>query len=376
MRLIPARPLPNGIRRRLLFLAFSLSAALPAAAQEAPATPPPESERKLVIHGYLSQAFAVSDGYQVLGISSDGTFDYRTAALQFRATITPRDSFVIQFSQERLGESPVMQVRNEIDLDWIFYERELGAGIRLRVGKIRTPFGIYNEIRFVGPLLPFFRPPDVFYGEGSYVSSSISGAALSKSLFAAHQFSLDADVYGGEWSFLQADRATRAKAKKGLGGQLWLNTPREGLRLGLAAHRSTWSNSLETPPGSRVQHKRWAASVDGNFKRFRLNAEFEKDTFPGVAVNAVYALVSLHVTDKLSLNLLASQSHLKLELARFDEQRGRDYAAGVSYKFRPDLVAKVESHWPEGRDFEEPGATIFAPPLKANYLIVSLSALF
>jgi len=29
----------------------------------------------------------------------------------------------------------------------------------------------------------------------------------------------------------------------------------------------------------------------------------------------------------------------------------------------------------KGRTFEEPGVTIFSPPLKANYLIVSLSTL-
>ena len=246
-----------------------------------------------MIHGYLSQAFAISDPYQVLGIPEDGTFDYRTAALQFRANVTPKDSFVIQFAQERLGESPVMAVRNEIDLDWIFYERDLGAETRLRVGRIKVPYGIYNEIRVVGPLLPFFRPPDAFYGEGSYVVSSISGVMVSKSLFAAHPFSVDADLYGGQWSFLQSDAVTRAQAKKGIGGQLWLNTPVRGLRFGLAGHHSTWSNSIQTPPGSKVPHNRWAASVDGNFERFRVNAEFEEDTFPDTAAQASYVLVRL-----------------------------------------------------------------------------------
>ena len=368
--------LPRGIRRMLLCMALGLGAAVPGTAEEAPSAPPAESEQKLVIHGYLSQAFAASDGYQLLGIPKDGTFDYRTAALQFRATVSPKDSFVIQFSQERLGESPVMAVRNEIDLDWIFYERKLGEETALRVGKVKIPWGIYNEIRVVGPLLPFFRPADAFYGEGSYVTSSISGAVLSRSLFAAHRFSLDADLYGGQWSFLQSDAVTRAQAKKGLGGQLWLNTPLRGLRFGLAGHRSTWSNSLQTAPGSKVPHNRWAASVDGNFERFRVSAEFEEDTFPDTAAKASYVLVSLHVTGKLSLNLQASQQHLKLDLAAFDEQLSRDYAAGLSYAFRPDLVVKVENHWARGRNFEEPGVTIFAPPLEADYLIVSLSTLF
>ncbi len=370
-----------GVRRTLLFVAMGLAAVASAQGEPSPTppSPPPQpesSEPRVVIHGYLAQAFAISSGYQVLGIPKDGTFDYRTAALQVRATMTPKDSFVIQLSQERLGESPVMAVRNEIDLDWVFYERELGAGTSLRAGKVRIPFGVYNEIRLVGPLLPFFRPADAFYGEGSYVVSSINGAVLSKSLFAAHRFGLDADLYGGEWSFLQADRATRAHAKKGLGGQLWLNTPLRGLRFGLAGHRSTWSNSIDAPPGAKVRHNRWAASVDGSFEPFRLSAEYAEDTFAGAEAAASYALVSWHVTEKLSLNLQASQAHLTLGEAGFDEQLSRDYAAGLSFAFRPDLVAKVENHWARGRQFEEPGVTIFAPPLTTNYLIISLSTLF
>ena len=39
---------------------------------------------------------------------------------------------------------------------------------------MKIPFGIYNEIRFVGPLLPFFRAPEAFYGGGSYTNCSDS----------------------------------------------------------------------------------------------------------------------------------------------------------------------------------------------------------
>lgn len=374
-------PRPRGLRRALFCFAFALAAVPPLAGQTpdaspTPPAPPAESERKLVIHGYLSQAFAVSDGHQVLGIPSDGTFDYRAAALQFRATMSPKDSFVLQFSQERLGESPVMEFTDSIDLDWVFYERALGSGTTVRVGRARVPFGIYNEIRFVGPLLPFFRTPDVFYPVGGYAFGSINGVVMSKSLFATHRFSLDTDLYGGQWSFLQSGVATRVLAKKGLGGQLWLNTPLRGLRFGLGGNRSTWINAVSELPGARVAHHRWAASADGSFERFRLNAEYERDTATGQDVSAAYVLGSLHLTDKLNLNLEASRAHLKLALAAFDEELDRGYAVGASYAFRPDLVLKVENHWAKGRRFEDPGVTVFNPPLTADYVIVSLSTLF
>jgi hypothetical protein len=118
--------------------------------------------------------------------------------------------------------------------------------------------------------------------------------------------------------------------------------------------------------------------VDGNFERFRLSAELGEHTSPGVALLSSYVLVSGHVTGRLSLNLQASQSHVKFAFAlvQLDDSLGRDYAAGLSYAFRHDLVVKVENHWTRGRTFEEPGVTIFSPPLTADYVIVSLSALF
>ncbi|MFS8070041.1 MAG: hypothetical protein ACMG6S_27060, partial [Byssovorax sp.] len=165
-------------------------------------------------------------------------------------------------------------------------------------------------------------------------------------------------------------------AKKGLGGQLWLNTPLRGLRFGFGGNRSTLVNSVTEIPGARVAHHRWAASADGSFARFRLSAEYERDTSANLYVSAAYVLGSLHLANKLDLNLEASRAHMKLALAGFDEELDRGYAAGVSYKFRPDLVLKVENHWDKGRRFEDPGVTLFSPPLTGEYLIVSLSALF
>jgi hypothetical protein len=339
----------------------------------------PEGGPGFVFHGYLSQAFAVSDGHQILGIPDSGTADYRTAALQFRATVSRNDAFVVQLSQERLGDSPVMKVRSEIDLGWIFYERRLGDASSLRLGKVKIPIGIYNEIRYVGPLLPFFRTADALYGEGSYTFDSMNGAVFSTRLFGGRRFSIDADAYAGEWRLLQIDFATYARAKKGLGGQLWLNTPVRGLRGGLAANRATWEDSIGAPPGSRATHERWVASLDANGARYRLNAELAKESFDGNAFTAGYLLGTWRVNDKLSVNLQTSRSRLELGAPLdFDEEMTRDHAVGLSYAFRRDLVLKVENHWARGRMFDETefATNLRTPVLRADYVIVSLSTLF
>jgi hypothetical protein len=337
-----------------------------------------EKDSRFVLHGYLSQSFAVSDGNQVLGIPENGTWDYRTAALQLRATVSPNDAFVVQLSQERLGDSPVMEVRNEIDLGWIFYERRLSDAVSARLGKVKTPIGIYNEIRYVGPLLPFFRVADAYYGEGSYTFDSMNGVVLSSRWLGGRRFSIDADAYAGEWRLLQIDFVTHARAKRGVGGQLWLNTPVGGLRAGIGGHRATWENSFASPPGSRITHERWAASLDANAPRYRLNAEFAKEYFDGNVFTAGYLLGTWRITDKLGVSLQTSRSRLSLGSFRFDEELTRDHAVGLSYAFRSDLVLKMENHWARGRMFDETefATNLLTPVLRADYLIVSLSTLF
>ena len=51
---------------------------------------------RLTVHGYISQAFAQASDLGVAGISSTPTWDYRTAALQFRYAISDVDNLVLQ----------------------------------------------------------------------------------------------------------------------------------------------------------------------------------------------------------------------------------------------------------------------------------------
>jgi hypothetical protein len=304
----------------------------------------------------------------VLGIPKEGTADYRTAALLVRAAVSGKDTFVAQVSQERLGKSPVMEARPVVELGWLFYEHRFSPSVSARAGKVKIPFGLFNEIRYVGPLLPFFRANDVFYGEGSYSFDEMVGATLSTHLFDDGRFSVDTDVYGGAWSFLQEDNRTPARVR-GVGGQVWLNTPIRGLRAGLAGHRSTWRNVLRAR-GRASEHTKWAVSLDGNFTRVRVAAEYEKDG----PFQAAYALASLRVNDKVALTAQASRAHLDLRPVPFNADLTRDYAVGVSYAPRRPIVFKVENHWAAGHRFD--GVSLFAPSRRADYVIVSLSTLF
>jgi hypothetical protein len=56
-------------------MAFAAALSAPAAAQ---------TDGRLQVHGYLTQAFGIADGGTYLGVPTSGTADYRTMALLCR----------------------------------------------------------------------------------------------------------------------------------------------------------------------------------------------------------------------------------------------------------------------------------------------------
>ncbi len=358
----------------LVFGVFA-SSTTPARAQEESE----EARSRLEVHGYLSQGFAVSDGHQVLGIpSGSGTFDYRTLAVQARSSFAERDAIVVQLSQQRLGRSPVMQSVHEVDVDWAFYEHEFGDGTRVRAGKVKVPFGVFNEIRFVGPLLPFFRPSEILYGEGSYTTETVNGAVVSHTFRAGEPWSVDVDAWAGEWTFLQQDFQSRARVTESFGGQLWLNTPWSGVRVGVGGYRGRVSDLLGTPPGTDTDHASWQVSLDANLPRFRFTTEFVHRTFEGTRYWAVNAQAGYQVLPRLTLNAQIAHSGLRADLPglTFDADLTHEVAVSANFAIRPDLVLKAEHHWARGHLFESPEAGVDKPALNARYVILSVAAVF
>src|SRR6185436_5467510 len=147
---IPAR-LPLALFGLLILLGPGIAARLSAQEPPQPAEPtetPSDGKSpfsaKITLNGYLTQAYARSDEHQILGITKAGTADYSTAALRIRADMTPDDAFVLQLAHIRIGNSPIQQLKNEVDIEWLYYQRNFGD-TRLKLGRVQIPFGIYNE---------------------------------------------------------------------------------------------------------------------------------------------------------------------------------------------------------------------------------------
>jgi hypothetical protein len=360
------RPQPRLI---ILLLTAGLAAGSVLLAQEGlPADEEPTGP-KITIHGYLSQAYARTDGGEILGIPAEGTADYRTAALQIRADVTEQDTFAVQLHHERFGTSDLQALHDDLALDWIFYEHRIGQS-SIRVGRVPIPFGIYNEVQDVGTLLPFYRPSANFYGDGAYTSEGIDGFVVSHAFDLRGGWRLDGDLHYGNWEFInRAGGFELYKVRSSLGVELWLETPLPGLRIGTGGMRY----DVEEPDGFRWET--WHVSLEGELGRVMTHVEYKLIDFGQGTYDGGYAHLGIQATGKAAIHAQYDYSNLDIDFFRtgdFDD----DMALGLSYAFRPDLVLKLEHHWNEGYTPEEPVQNFFAPKVETRYGIVSLSTSF
>ncbi|HLB08701.1 MAG TPA: hypothetical protein VK617_04155 [Gemmatimonadaceae bacterium] len=347
---------------------------------------------KLAIHGYLTQGYAISDSHQVVGIPTRGTFEYRRAALLLRFKGSPNDAFVVQLANRELGDSPIDDFTPEVQMDWAFYERRFGSKTTLRVGKEPIPTGIYNETRYVGTLLPFYRAPLGFYQEGSYVSETLNGIVLSRQITPASRWKLSGSLFLGSFNYLQAGAAlapgataptytvTRAAARDVLGAQMWLQTPVTGLRAGLGGERrDDYGNFFGSTPSTHAS-KDWWASLDGSFSRLTTRAEYRQFSFNDGSINVrtYYGQVGYRILDALTINVQRDAMDVRFAMPAgvLKIPYNRDYAVGVNYMFAPNIVAKFEAHDSDGLTAEEPLNVLSDKVLRNDYLIASLSVSF
>lgn len=345
----------------------ALLVAAPLAAQTLP-----DWMSRFSIHGYLSQAYAVSDDHQIFGIPTSGTADYRDLALQFRYDHNRRNSAVVQFRQQRFGEN---EARSEdVELDWAFYGYQVSDRVALKAGRIPLPLGIFNEAAGAAATSPFFRPPAEFY-QRQYTSKTLDGVLATASLGSAAGWSFDVDAYGGRWALDQWESTERAEARDAWGAQLWANTPIAGVRIGAGAYRC----KVESAPGRSVDYAMVHASIDADLDRWRLATEYMSGNLDYYGrYRAGYAQAGYQLTDRVSVHGRAAIARMELPVKghTIRPTLSEDLGLAVNFAPHPALLFKLEGHTNEGFLREDAPRNFYADPSQTRYFIASVVASF
>jgi hypothetical protein len=326
---------------------------------------------KLSVHGYLSQAYAVSDDHQILGIPTGGTVDYRDIALQLRYDASRKNSAVVQLRHARFGDSP--RQRDDVELDWAFYQHNFSDRFSVKAGRIPLPLGIFNEAGGPAGGSPFFRPPTEFY-ERRYSSKTLEGALASLSLGDPGGWSFDVDGYAGRWQ-VDYGQAERANARDAWGAQVWANTPWTGVRIGAGAYRC----EIYPPAGVEADYLMLHASVEADLERWRLASEFIRGNLDTSGrYRAWYAQAGYQFTRRLSVHArgAVARIHVPNDGQAIDADLSEDLGLAVNVAVHPNVLLKLEGHTNDGLLGEDQPFDYAASPSRTRYLIFSITVTY
>jgi hypothetical protein len=335
-------------RWALASLAFG---ALPAAAVEV-------GDGKLSINGFGSWGYGVSNhGNSYELAQPDGHFDDGEFALALAARISERAVVAAQTHVSVSGGGLI--------IDFAFGEWRFSDVLRLRVGVVKHPFGIFAEVPLVGTLRPFFSLPAGAYGPSELSGSGVRGASLSGAFG-----SVSYDLYGGALtlpvSTVDEKISDPSALKPGgvieiqqeeikyvVGGRVILNTPVDGLDVRFSAYgtpRDQVDRRFVVGPSLQYLGEKFSARAEYFFLFEQGTTERDRQR-----THAAYAEAAWFVAEKIQLGIRAEIFQLNLVgIPASPLGRHREVAATFDYWLDPGLVLKWSVHFIDGNRFANP----------------------
>ncbi len=368
-----------------LALALSAVPARPVAAQDV--------TDKLTWHASLNAGLARSDELPALGIPIKGTSDYRVFTLQTRYKLSEKDEFVAQFLNRRFGSSPLAAAINDVTAQWAYWNHKFDLGSARGAFKAgRTPItrGLLNEVRYIGSVLPFYRPSLEVYSDAF---DALDGAivTLSHPLGSA---SVEANAFfgGSDWRSVVTTATgldPRIQRMENMfGSQLYLDVPFAGLRLGAYGARM----EVRTPT-TKGYMTNTILSAQSQFDRLTLRAEQSNLNGHGPARDNHHKYFQgvVRVTDKVQVAGESTISNSRLffaanaPLLRAVLPSVRSQGASLMYDLAPGTLLKLEHHWRAGYVYDVNVAPIQSqtstvvvlnPNRSTRYVIASIATTF
>lgn len=263
------------------------------------------------------------------------------------------------------------------NLDYVFAEWAQSSSLKLRVGKVLVPFGLYSETYDVGTLRPFYLLPQFYAGTLGLVPKAYLGAGVTGAPRLGEKWELQYDVFGGSIEFepfeielvdgfdpatqLPTFGVIRAQlvGREMLGGRLLLQSSDHGLDFGGTL---IYLGELDDPDAQILD------SGGGTFYNLRaqyrkgpleLRAEFFKaDTDAGQGIESYYGEASYRFLKKWQLAAQYEHSELQLsgEGARIPATLQRHESIGLALNFwvSPEFVLKLNGYSVDGNMIARP----------------------
>jgi len=320
----------------------------------------------LQIHGFATQGFLYSTHNNYLTMkSSDGSLQWTEGAVSVSDAVTDKLRIGIQLHMSQMGEfgGP------EIVVDWASGDYKFDDRLGVRVGKIKTPIGLFNDSQDVDSLFLWVLLPQSMYpvDNRDYNLSEMGGEVYGSFELGKKRGSVQYRGHIGG-SALGADGGyVRQLAEYGLtfpsppsgmtyGGDLRWATPVEGLTVGASAISTTLDASgdagsvhmpsaLTTAYYAQWDHEKWHLATEYWRTPIYLVLAFGPMTqvLP-MDTRAWYPMVRYDVSRKLQVGSYYSRYVNKSQATQSEVSYSRDWVVSGRYNVNSYFYAKLEGH--------------------------------
>lgn len=345
---------------------------------------------KIRLNGFLSQSFMKSHNNNFLVRSLKGSFDINELGVTVSTNMTDRLRFGFQLFSRNLGEVG----KHNVVMDWAFGDYRISNELGIRLGKVKAPFGLYNEGRDTDFLRPMALLPqgtyndayrgfiNAYQGLGIYGNIYLGSAgdlayhgyvgtvSLSKDETLVKHLQSVLNMLAPVTGIVLTDMSVTNRVVTG--GKVEWNTPLTGLK---TAFTGLYFNTEfhEGTGGPKLGYLKvplwWLASLEYQWKNLTLASEYGQMQSRIGAFDlpfelehqtnqSFYVMLSYMLTPKLTLTGLMDifyenkkdKEGLTYEaqgLPRFMGWR-KDYGGCLRYEINPHWMVKGEFHYVNG----------------------------
>jgi hypothetical protein len=331
------------------------------------------SSERYSLRGFGGWALGRTDNDNSYGYIADGETEYNNYNFALNVAAQPAERVSVR-AQAFWGED--LRGKN-LDLDYVFAQYAHSPKLKLRVGKVLSPLGLYTETYNVGTLRPFYLLPTFYSGTSGLLPQAYLGAGLTGVLPLGEKWELSYDAFGGEMRFQEVpSNVVGPPGENGaptiqivqlqlvgrdmLGGRLGLGLPDHGLEFGVAAMHATIQQQINGGPREPypVTDKSTLANAYLKYARgpFALQAEFFKAFTDTTDLDSGYVEASYRLGRHWQLAALYEHSSLKPEsgtlYASLPEQLKYDKTFGAALNFwvTSDVVFKLNGYSVKGNE--------------------------
>jgi hypothetical protein len=317
------------------------------------------------VHAFASQGFILTKSNNYLdNDTTHGSFQFSEIGINFTKTLTDRMRIGVQLFAQDLGPTGSYDAK----VDWFYVDYRFADWFGVRTGRVKIPFGLYNEVNDIDSArVPILLPQSVYPEQDRNFLLAQTGAEIYGYLRLRPLGALEYRLYGGT-IFLDTTNTAGSPLQVLsfnvpylAGGRLMWETPIDGLRLGgslqdlrldatvaLQAMQATVQipavlsvGSVEYASGNLLlaaEYSRWDTRTNSN------NAMVFPPS-PEVSSERAYGMASYRVARWLQPGVYYSVLFPDVTKLEGRENMQHDVATTLRFDINEHWLFKVEGHY-------------------------------